>query len=478
MSEARIIPLGSKNARIRASGGATERRSRSQGPTEGDHDDSAAASGTDAGGPVGGGRAADHRRAEGSGPDPRRSDPPTSATAVPTETRTAAERSGGQRWGDAGPPSGRDSARRAPARPDSARPDSADVTGPGGAGERGPAVSRESRASWESPGPGEFLTPEAGDTWASKERAGVFGLNAPADDVGAGPASVLPSEPLANAGSLERALAGFLAFLRRRITGDYVVDEHGFDPDLTENVIAPLLRPVYQNYFRVETRGLENVPDTGGALIVANHSGALPLDAIMTSLAIMDHHPAHRHLRILAADLVFSVPFLAPLARKTGNTLACQADAERLLAGGHLVGVWPEGFKGIGKPFSERYKLQRFGRGGFVSAALRTGVPIIPCTIVGAEEIYPMIGNFRTLARLLGLPYLPVTPTFPWLGLLGLVPLPSKWFIEFGEPVETESPNPAAAEDPMLVFELTDRIRETIQHSLYGLLMQRRSVFF
>ncbi|SBW28723.1 putative protein Rv0502/MT0523 [Candidatus Protofrankia californiensis] len=175
---------------------------------------------------------------------------------------------------------------------------------------------------------------------------------------------------------------------------------------------------------------------------------------------------------------MFSVPFLAPMARKTGNTLACQADAERLLAGGHLVGVWPEGFKGIGKPFSERYKLQRFGRGGFVSAALRTGVPIIPCTIVGAEETYPMIGNLRTLARLLGLPYLPITPTFPWLGILGLIPLPSKWFIEFGEPVDTESPTPTPAEDPMLVFELTDRIRETIQHSLYGLLMQRRSVFF
>jgi 1-acyl-sn-glycerol-3-phosphate acyltransferase len=257
-----------------------------------------------------------------------------------------------------------------------------------------------------------------------------------------------------------------------------VVDEHGFDQDLTENVVAPLLRPIYQSYFRVETRGLENVPDTGGALIVANHSGTLPLDAIMTALAIMDHHPAHRHLRLLAADLVFAVPFLAPMARKTGNTLACQPDAERLLAGGHLVGVWPEGFKGIGKPFSERYKLQRFGRGGFVSAALRTGVPIVPCTIVGAEETYPMIGNFRMLARLLGLPYLPITPTFPWLGLIGLLPLPSKWLIEFGEPVDTESLTPAAAEDPMLVFELTDRIRETIQHSLYGLLMQRRSVFF
>lgn len=289
---------------------------------------------------------------------------------------------------------------------------------------------------------------------------------------------MLPDEPLAEAASLEQALAGVLAFLRRRITGDYVIDELGFDPDLTEHVVAPLLRPIYRNYFRIETRGLENVPDTGGALVVANHSGTLPLDALMTALAILDHHPAHRHLRMLAADLVFSLPFLAPFARKTGNTLACLPDTERLLAAGHLVGVWPEGFKGVGKPFSERYKLQRFGRGGFVSAAVRTGTPIVPCTIVGAEEIYPMIGNAKTLARLLGLPYLPITPTFPWLGLLGLIPLPSKWIIEFGEPVETTSFTPAAADDPMLVFELTDRIRETIQHSVYGLLMQRRSVFF
>jgi 1-acyl-sn-glycerol-3-phosphate acyltransferase len=291
-------------------------------------------------------------------------------------------------------------------------------------------------------------------------------------------AGTLPAEPLAEAGSLEHALAGTLSFLRRRITGDYMVDEHGFDADLTEHVVAPLLRPIYRKYFRVETRGLENVPDTGGALVVANHSGTLPLDAMMTSLALLDHHPAHRHLRMLAADLVFSVPFLAPLARKTGNTLACHADAERLLARGHLVGVWPEGFKGVGKPFSERYKLQRFGRGGFVSAAVRTGVPIIPCTIVGAEEIYPMIGNLKIVARLFGLPYLPITPTFPWFGVFGLIPLPSKWIIEFGEPVETTSFTPAAAEDPMLVFELADRIRETIQHSVYGLLMQRRSVFF
>ena len=275
----------------------------------------------------------------------------------------------------------------------------------------------------------------------------------------------------------ERRIAGGLAFLRRRVTGDYEVDDFGFDRDLTEHVLAPPLRPLYEKWFRVETSGLRNIPATGGALVVGNHSGTIAVDSLMTSLALLDHHPAHRHLRMLGADLVFRTPGLGPLARKAGHTLACNPDAERLLGAGELVGVWPEGFKGVGKPFSERYKLQRFGRGGFVGAALRTGMPIIPCSIVGAEEIYPMIGNAKLLARLLGLPYFPITPTFPLLGPLGAVPLPSKWLIEFGEPIETASLGAGAADDPMLVFNLTDQVRETIQQTLYRLLLQRRSVF-
>jgi 1-acyl-sn-glycerol-3-phosphate acyltransferase len=275
----------------------------------------------------------------------------------------------------------------------------------------------------------------------------------------------------------EDRLADAVEFLRRRVTGEYETDEFGFDPDLTDNVLLPMLRPFYEKWFRVDALGLENVPATGGGLVVANHSGTLPVDALMTTVALHDEHPAQRRLRLLGADLVFDVPFAGSLARKLGTTLACNEDAERLLTEGELVGVFPEGFKGVGKPFSDRYTLQRFGRGGFVSAALRTGVPIIPCAIVGAEEIYPMLGNAKTAARLLGLPYFPITPTFPLLGPLGLVPLPSKWLIAFGEPIETASYGPAAAEDPMLVFTLTDQVRENIQQSLYRLLMQRKGVF-
>ncbi|MFD0406385.1 lysophospholipid acyltransferase family protein [Kitasatospora sp. NPDC127116] len=269
-----------------------------------------------------------------------------------------------------------------------------------------------------------------------------------------------------------------LAFLRRRVTGDYEVDEFGFDRELTEEVLLSLLRPLAEKYFRIDVQGVEHIPAEGGALIVANHSGTIPLDALMTQVVIHDHHPARRHLRMLAADLVFVLPGVNELARKAGHTLACNEDAQALLERGEVVGVWPEGFKGIGKPFSERYKLQRFGRGGFVASALRARVPIVPCSIVGAEETYPMIGNVKTLARLLGLPYVPVTPTFPWLGPLGVLPLPTKWTIRFGEPIATDSYPVEAADDPMLVFDLADEVRETIQHTLYQLLVQRRSVFF
>jgi 1-acyl-sn-glycerol-3-phosphate acyltransferase len=279
-------------------------------------------------------------------------------------------------------------------------------------------------------------------------------------------------------GDSDEKAAQAIEFLRRRLTGEYEVDTFGFDEQLTDTVLLPLLRPLYRRWFRIEVRGIENVPGEGPALIVANHSGTIPLDSLMTEVAVHDEHPAHRHLRMLGADLVFQLPFFSDVARKNGTTLACTEDTERLLAAGELVGVWPEGFKGIGKPFTERYKLQRFGRGGFVSAAIRAKTPIIPCSIVGAEETYPMIANLGTLARMIGVPYIPITPTFPWLGPLGLVPLPSKWIIEFGEPIATDSYGDGAADDPMLVFELTDRVRETIQQTLYALLVRRRSTFF
>jgi 1-acyl-sn-glycerol-3-phosphate acyltransferase len=283
-------------------------------------------------------------------------------------------------------------------------------------------------------------------------------------------ASDTPSAPGADV--WDRRVAGLLSLLRHRLTGDYDVDEFGFDKQLTESVFLPMLRPLYRSWFRIETYGVKHLPENGAALIVANHSGTVALDAVMLAVAVHDEHPANRFLRLLGADFVFRMPGLSEVARKSGSTLACNPDAERLLRAGELVGVFPEGFKGVGKPFADRYKLQRFGRGGFVSAALRTGMPIIPVSIVGAEETYPLIGNIRPLARLLGTPYFPVTPLFPWLGPLGMMPLPSKWLIEFGEPISTEG-LVDSADDPMAVFNLADQVRETIQQTLHRLLERR-----
>lgn len=267
---------------------------------------------------------------------------------------------------------------------------------------------------------------------------------------------------------------GLEDFVRGRLTGEYALDEFGFDRELTESMLLPLAELLFDRWFRVQVHGAEHLPSSGGALLVSNHSGTLPLDAVMATVAVHRHRA--RFVRMLAANLVFGMPFVGMLARKAGYTLACHADAERLLRGGEFVGVFPEGFKGIGKPFSSRYKLQRFGRGGFVAAAMRTGAPVIPCSIVGAEETYPKIGDLRPLARLLGVPYFPVTPLFPLLGPLGLVPLPTRWHISFGEPIDFDA-DADDAEDPSVVMSATDRVREVIQQDIYDKLSVRRGVF-
>jgi 1-acyl-sn-glycerol-3-phosphate acyltransferase len=276
---------------------------------------------------------------------------------------------------------------------------------------------------------------------------------------------------------LAQRISAVAEFVHKRMSGDYEVDEFGFDPHLNNAIFLPLLRGLFKSWFRVEVSGIENLPLDGAALIVANHAGVLPLDGLMASVAVHDNHPGHRDLRLLAADMVFDMPVMGQAARKAGHTMACTADAHRLLAAGELTAVFPEGYKGLGKPFRDRYKLQRFGRGGFVSAALRARAPIVPCSIVGSEEIYPMLADVKLLARLFGLPYFPVTPLFPLAGPLGLVPLPSKWHIQFGEPIVTEDFDESMAEDPMVTFELTDQVRETIQQTLYQLLANRGNTF-
>jgi len=254
-------------------------------------------------------------------------------------------------------------------------------------------------------------------------------------------------------------------------------DEFGYDPVFAET-LRPFYEFLYTVFWRVEAVGIENVPASGPGLIVANHSGVLPYDGMMIKLAVRHEHPARRECRMLALDMFALLPFLAPMLAKHGEIRAHPENAERVLRKRELVGVFPEGVKGVGKRFKERYKLARFGRGGFVRIALRTGAPIVPCAVVGAEEIHPVIAKADWIGRPLGLPYFPITPTFPLLGPAGLLPLPSKWSIDFAEPLETEKYGAGAADDPILVNRLVEQVRSTIQRMIDGRLARRRSIWF
>jgi 1-acyl-sn-glycerol-3-phosphate acyltransferase len=254
-------------------------------------------------------------------------------------------------------------------------------------------------------------------------------------------------------------------------------DDFGADRRFAET-LEPLLEFLYAVWWRVETSGVEHVPSDGPGLIVANHSGVLPYDGIMVQLAVRHEHPARRVCRMLALDMFALLPVLAPALSKSGSVRANPANAERLLRRGDLVGVFPEGVKGVGKRFKDRYKLARFGRGGFVRIALRTGSPVIPCAVVGAEEIHPVVAKADWVGRPFGLPYFPITPTFPLLGPLGVVPLPTKWSIDFGDPLDLSEYGPEAATDPILVNRLSQQVRETVQSMIDGRVARRRSIWF
>jgi len=272
-------------------------------------------------------------------------------------------------------------------------------------------------------------------------------------------------------------LAAQTGSLRRRLAGEYEIDDFGRDQGFID-LLMPLLQFFYRNYWRVEVSGSQHVPDQGRALLVANHSGVLPFDGAMLGVALHNETASQRLPRALADSWFPTLPFISTLLHKTGQAPAHPITALRLLERDELVVVFPEGTKGIGKPFRDRYQLQRFGRGGFIKVALQTGAPILPVAIVGAEEIYPMIGRVEPIARLLGMPYFPLTPTWPWTGPLGLAPLPTKWFIDIGEPIHLNDYDARAAANPAIVARLSDQVRGAIQRMLLERLAQRRSLFF
>lgn len=255
------------------------------------------------------------------------------------------------------------------------------------------------------------------------------------------------------------------------------VGPFGFDPRFWSRV-KPVFEFLFKHYWRVELTGEENIPDSDRALLVANHSGSLPWDGIMLRLAIEKCLPSKRAVRFLVEDFIFHFPFLGTFVNRVGGVRACQDNATRLLNQGHLVGVFPEGVKGIGKLYNQRYKLQRFGRGGFVRLALRTSSPIVPVAIVGAEEAYPMLSRMKWLARPMDLPYFPMTPTFPWLGPLGLLPLPSKWLIAFGRPIHLQKPDLDSDDYEAVIMEMVEKVRSSIQEMVDELLQKRAHPYF
>jgi 1-acyl-sn-glycerol-3-phosphate acyltransferase len=256
------------------------------------------------------------------------------------------------------------------------------------------------------------------------------------------------------------------------------VDEFGLDPKY-EARWEPFFDFLYRHYFRVDVEGTARIPDEGRCLIVSNHSGGpLPYDGAMLRATVKRDHPAARELRWLAEDFVYYLPFLGAVMNRLGAVRACQENAERLLARGAAVAVFPEGAKGMGKLYRDRYRLQRFGRGGFIRLALRTRTPIVPAAIVGAEEANPIVYRIESFTKALGLPYLPITPTFPALGPLGLLPAPTKWKVRFGEPMTFEEHGPGAADDDVLVGRLADRVRGAIQGMLDDTLATRASIWF
>jgi len=343
------------------------------------------------------------------------------------------------------------------------------------------SLHERSRRAAEQPGVGQ--------------RSGVYGRHhtPPADQhgrtpvpPGMSPAQVADQRPShahardRNAGphrKLLQRIADASVYCRRRLTGDYTVDEFGFDRQFSETIAMPILRTLFTTWFRVEVSGIQHLPDTGAALLVSNHAGVLPLDGLMLSVAVREKHPNHRAVRLLAPEIVFDTPILGDIARKAGCTLACRADVHRLLSMGELTATFPEGYAGLGKRFKDRYKLQTFADDGLIATAIRARTPIVPCTIVGSEEIYPMIADLAPLARLLRLPYFPITPVWPLTGPAGLVPLPSKWYIEFGRPISTAGTKHRVHDDPMAVADLTGQVRATIQQTLHRLLADRPARF-
>ena len=290
-----------------------------------------------------------------------------------------------------------------------------------------------------------------------------------------------PTEPEHEDLLPERRPAEKMRDLLPAIEPERRLDDWGRSERVEEFFDRTLVEFYYRYWFRAEVEGVENVPADGGALLVSNHSGALPPDAAMIAKAIREESPEPRPLHITVEHFFKGYPGFSMLIPKLGCVAAHPANVHRLLCDERqLVLVFPEGRKGTEKLYKDRYRLRRFGRGGFVEAAMRAEAKLVPVCVVGAEESQPIFAHVRPLQRLTGLLYFPITPTFPWFGPLGMLAyLPAKFKLRFLEPIDTAELGGAdGAHDKALVQTVAQEIRARIQENLDEMVARRRSVWF
>jgi 1-acyl-sn-glycerol-3-phosphate acyltransferase len=282
-------------------------------------------------------------------------------------------------------------------------------------------------------------------------------------------------------GALDDALASFVGARRRALRDVQAAwrtwTRLGSRIDAT--ALHAVLAALYQYWWRIEAVGLERVPAAGPAILVTNRGGALvPYEALMIRLALASEHPARRAARPLLEDWIAQLPVLGPGLVGWGALRDGAVNVRRALERGEAVIAYPEGRQALAKPFRSRYRLARFGRAGFARLAIETGAPVVPVAVIGAEEIHPVLARVDVAGRLIGLPTLPITPTFPWLGLAGLVPLPTKWTLLVGEPVDVAARHRGSeAKDSTVVARLGEQVRERLQALVLEGLRRRESLF-
>jgi 1-acyl-sn-glycerol-3-phosphate acyltransferase len=253
-----------------------------------------------------------------------------------------------------------------------------------------------------------------------------------------------------------------LASLSHLVEGEGPYDRFGFSPEVIRRAF-PIFHALYKGWFRVESEGHAHVPETGPALLVSNHAGLLPFDAAMTIIDLAMKSDPPRLARAIVDRWAGTLPWVNVFYSRVGQVIGTRENFNELLDDGQLVLVYPEGVEGIRKTVAQRYRLQSF-RVGFVEHALRWRAPIVPMAVIGSDDQTPVLFDVKPLARLLGLPAVPITPTFPWLGPLGLLPYPVRYRIVYGEPLNFHQRfGPEGADDARLVRYLANQVRRAVQ---------------